>query len=678
MLAAERAAQSGAARGRGLRGVRICGALIIGVKLSSASVMLAATHTASVETLGATAELQALLPQSREFIVSAGGPVRITLSDLAAPEPFVELQLLVSRGGQKVLALSGAGAQQFPATPGVYSVQVLGTPAPATDTSSPAGTFDVEVRELTGNTVLFQFAAGIAALPSPPRAQSTVAATLQIETAGTYQVTFNDRSLPAALSLIDVGVFGGNDRLVTISGPCSAAAGCTTSFTASTPGSYPLLVAATAANPDQAGLYSLRVSGPGGAVVYSATQPVGRLAPATAITLPAAGGYTLAATDHEMPVALSALRFRLMQGATELAALNASGSVAFTAPSTNPAQLFAFGRAVAGTGTYSLRLAQGAQSVFRDLRTLPDGYDVGLNAGGYHYTFDVPSTTSYRLRLRDLNFPAPLAQLRAVVVPASGTVQAVNGTDIDSTFQLAAGPAWLAVIGQTSGPSANSLLGVSLAPVAGGSSLLDRAQGLGPLFSTQTLIIPAAGSYDVTIRDLQFPAAFQELAAAVTRGPELVGQVFGSEKIRFDAQPGTYSLNLLARPSATAQYATWGFELADTPPAPVLALSADPVTVPRDGTTTISWSAIAATACSATGGWSGTRALSGTETSAVLAADTTFTLSCVGDGGSTSRSVTVAVSAPAPDGGGGGSLGAGALLGLAGLLGALRRRASRY
>ncbi len=77
--------------------------------------------------------------------------------------------------------------------------------------------------------------------------------------------------------------------------------------------------------------------------------------------------------------------------------------------------------------------------------------------------------------------------------------------------------------------------------------------------------------------------------------------------------------------------------------APDVTISASPISVSVGGTSTLSWSTSNADSCSASGGWSGTKALNGSEVTAALNASTTFQLSCSGTGGTTSRSVTVIV-----------------------------------
>ena len=56
----------------------------------------------------------------------------------------------------------------------------------------------------------------------------------------------------------------------------------------------------------------------------------------------------------------------------------------------------------------------------------------------------------------------------------------------------------------------------------------------------------------------------------------------------------------------------------------------------------ITWSSANASSCSASGGWSGTKAVNGSETIEVSSVgDTTYTLTCSGEGGNASRTITI-------------------------------------
>ena len=82
-----------------------------------------------------------------------------------------------------------------------------------------------------------------------------------------------------------------------------------------------------------------------------------------------------------------------------------------------------------------------------------------------------------------------------------------------------------------------------------------------------------------------------------------------------------------------------------TAPAPAVTLSANPSTVNNGAASTLSWSATNATSCTASGGWSGSQAISGSESTSALSATTAYTLSCTGTGGTTVQSATVTVTA---------------------------------
>lgn len=81
---------------------------------------------------------------------------------------------------------------------------------------------------------------------------------------------------------------------------------------------------------------------------------------------------------------------------------------------------------------------------------------------------------------------------------------------------------------------------------------------------------------------------------------------------------------------------------------PALTLSASPTSVKSGGTSKLTWAATNATSCTASGGWSGARAISGSATTAALTKNTSYTLTCNGAGGSIARTATVTIGATAP------------------------------
>jgi hypothetical protein len=105
------------------------------------------------------------------------------------------------------------------------------------------------------------------------------------------------------------------------------------------------------------------------------------------------------------------------------------------------------------------------------------------------------------------------------------------------------------------------------------------------------------------------------------------------------------------------------------PAAPTLTASA--ASVVKGTSATLTWSSVNASGCTASGGWSGALASSGSQVVTPTAVGTaTYTLTCSNAAGvSAAASVAITVTAaPSSGGGGGGSTGWPALLGLAGLV----------
>jgi len=75
-----------------------------------------------------------------------------------------------------------------------------------------------------------------------------------------------------------------------------------------------------------------------------------------------------------------------------------------------------------------------------------------------------------------------------------------------------------------------------------------------------------------------------------------------------------------------------------------VAMSASPTTITKGGSSTLTWSSTNATSCTASGGWSGPEATSGSE-SVTATATTTYTLTCTGSGGSASATAALTVNA---------------------------------
>ena len=83
------------------------------------------------------------------------------------------------------------------------------------------------------------------------------------------------------------------------------------------------------------------------------------------------------------------------------------------------------------------------------------------------------------------------------------------------------------------------------------------------------------------------------------------------------------------------------------PSTPTVSISASPSSITSGQSTTLSWSSSNVTSCTASGGWSGTRATSG-NLSVSPTTTTTYTLTCNGANGSANQSAIVTVSSLPP------------------------------
>ena len=111
----------------------------------------------------------------------------------------------------------------------------------------------------------------------------------------------------------------------------------------------------------------------------------------------------------------------------------------------------------------------------------------------------------------------------------------------------------------------------------------------------------------------------------------------------------TYILNCTGAGGSASSSSTVNVTAPTPPPTapPTVTLTASPSAVNTGVSSTLTWNSTNATACSASGVWTGSKAASGTQ--AVTPTTTsTYSLSCTGTGGTTTSSVTITVTAPPP------------------------------
>ncbi|MBB6091268.1 hypothetical protein HNQ60_000114 [Povalibacter uvarum] len=605
-----------------------------------------------------TEEAQASLPAPLSFTVTQAGRYTITLRDLQTPENLSRLEAAVTRNlvrvaAVEVQAVTGGTPQpasvSFTAEAGEYQVHVVGTPA----TGEAGGAFGVVVAPTDGGAALLDAADVIAVESQPAADQAVLRQALSLPVAGRYSVALTDLSFAPTQTTLQALVLR---EVPTGVEPIVVDAG---GFDAPVSGDYELIILAKATGGDLAGLYNVRVTGPQAQAIFQSVQPVGRTRAPSALTFPAVGQYTLSATDLRFPSALASFGAVIVQSGAAIGRVTDDLPKTVTAAA-GTAQLFSIGvaSAIDEVGAFAVAVKQGSTVIASSLRTVDNSDDPAKPS---IYRFDAASVAAgvHSLNLEDLRFPAPLPLLKAAVIQNATVIHEQNAAGV-ANVTLAAGDGQVLVATRAPAASGNGLFSVRLLPPTG-QAVVQGTQGVGGLFQSLPLTVATTGVYDIALTDLEFPSELQSAALAVTQGSTVIGQVLGDGVIpRQQLTAGTYALYFLGQPALGAGFGLYGLRVADAAPTPTVTLTATPTSVTSGQTTSLQWTATNATACTASGGWSGAKATNGTQTSDALTAAATFTITCTGAGGSATASASVSVTQPGSGGGGGGDGGGGA------------------
>jgi hypothetical protein len=578
-----------------------------------------------------------------EFDVTTAGTYELTITDFNVPGALADKRAAVLRDGVIVHVLdmgaTAGGTASFEATPGTYALTVVGTPGAA-----GIGTVGIRVRHGTDAPILELSETISVANPPPPDTHNILDTTFVVAEAAQYRVSLADLGFPDGLAAVQLAVVPeGGAPVATLS-----AAGQAT-FNAM-PGNYRLFVIADAAASAGAGLYFADVRGVvSGASIYHRMVPVGRVNQLGGGLL-ADGMHTLTSTDLQLPSALTSLKLAVTSAGQLVSRLDAPGTTDFMAVAGGHELLAVASPVTGAAGSYAADLRRGGNPVLSYVSSASDGD----HAGASTLTGTVPADGSYRLRLTDFAFPQGFSSLRAIVTQ-NGVVVASLDTPGNKDVTLVAGTVNVSAFAEAN-QSGDGIYGLELRPVSGtGNAVIEGTRGVGAAFGAWQFSVGTAGRFQVIADDLEFPARFAGFDAVVTRGPEVIGSFFGGGTFIFAATPGSYFINFIARPGTNSGGAgTYRVRVATAPNLPAITLTADPARVGQGGTTRLHWSATDATQCTASGAWSGSKAMTGSESTAALSAPSTFNLECVGPGGTSNAQLMVNVNSPNDSGGGGG------------------------
>lgn len=617
--------------------------------------------------------------ESPTFDISVANDYDVTVRDLGAISnptngALRSLRVALMRGATIVATFTQPGMRAVALTPGTYQLRAVGEPSPDPD----SGPFSVVIAPPAGGPAVIQYVDSLSRPPPlVPSNVSFVAAEFRVTDAGSHQITVTDLAFPQALTSAEVLIVSRTATPLvaeTLSLPGSPPATTATKTLTLPADTYDVFAIGDSSTAVNAGLLRVVVRAAAtSSTIFSLPLTVGRVSQRVAIALEP-GDHQLRLVDLAFPAALASSRALILRGASTVARLNAAGTTPFTVSENGLHELFvlAVPGASPSAGSAAVAIERQSAPLFEDV--VVAGGDEATGTPIYAYTVDVSAAGSHALVLRDFQFPSSLVAIGSAVVQRAAVVASttVAGT-VDAV--LASGRAFVILLARPASAAGGSLTGsaglagVELRAAGASTPLLETSQGVGGLFDARRVTITATRDYRFTISDLDFPATLAEVAVAITRGNTLVGSIFGEGSFDVVAAPaGNYFVNFIARPNATERAGFLAIAVGDKPPNPTISLTAEPRRVPSGGTTRLTWTAQDATACTASGAWSGARATSGTENTAAITLPTTYTLTCTGSGGSTTASLTVELSEPTGGGGGGGSFDAWSLAVLAWLL----------
>ena len=140
-------------------------------------------------------------------------------------------------------------------------------------------------------------------------------------------------------------------------------------------------------------------------------------------------------------------------------------------------------------------------------------------------SFEISAAGEYELTLTDFGFPAALDAVRLAVTRGDSLITTLDAPAVGHRFTASAGTHYLRIVGIPKASFRSGSFGVEIKAATSGAAVFqlantlslpaDTAEGRGVIAANFTA--PAAGSYQVTLSDLQLPQTLQTLTLAITR-----------------------------------------------------------------------------------------------------------------------------------------------------------------
>ena len=405
------------------------------------------------------------------------------------------------------------------------------------------------------------------------------------------------------------------------------------------------------------------------------TRLLTALAYCACVTLSACGGGSSSSSDTAAtaaPVASTASSSNTSSSTTSTTSAFSLSGVVSGVPSAT----------VATAGTASLNTATDSSGNFSFASLAAGSYTVAPTQAGYIYIPVSRVETITTASITDVTFAATAATAATYTVSGTvsgsvvaGVTMTLNGTNVGSALTDAGGNYSFA--GLASGTytltatlngysfSAPRIVALGTTDSTGNNFTAGAQPSDGIEFTAASTLpqatvgVPYSGTVVQTISGGTAPYHYQAgllddgtppLGMIVNpngnvTGTATVAGLYVFNVCAVDATGATStceptSLTVVTAPSATP------VQISTPAPLPTVTLTASPASTAAGAGSTLTWSSTNATVCTASGGWSGTKGISGSVTVSPTSS-TMYTLACAGTGGASKSSVLVSVAIPA-------------------------------
>lgn len=256
-----------------------------------------------------------------------------------------------------------------------------------------------------------------------------------------------------------------------------------------------------------------------------------------------AGIYSVTITDDAFPVMLQSISGGIADGSTPVSSLAAGTTqVTLAAGTTYTLVVGALADATAQAGLYGIRIADPSGAAILD-RTLPVGM---LPASTI---VNNATTQAFGLTLNDLAYPAALTGVGVAVTEGSTSLAKLAAPGTLANFTVPAGSVeiWQYAVAGAQPGVYNLTLSNATASLFSATKVVGLGSAASALSFAFVVTLPAAGTYNLTVTDFQFPAGLT-LSPTVAQNGTVLQQSSNGD---FTAAKGLAIVVVNAQPPAS-------------------------------------------------------------------------------------------------------------------------------